>query len=163
MNSGIRIFKHSFLRTLSLVHSFIWLFLLFSEACRADNMDAEGCKDHPLISRMINFYIEDCGNDEDILEAVIGKDKKDDLIRIIKGKVTWINYYPKEGGKGISMAKIHHYYETELTLKGCQIVYQEKDLITAVLTKDGKETWFSLLFSQDGMYEISIAETMIKP
>lgn len=159
----MEILKHSFLKTLPLVHIFIWLFFLFSEACRADNMDTEGCKDHPLISRMKNFYIEDCSDEEDILEAVIGKDKKGDRIRIIKGKVTWINYYPKEGGKVISMAKIHNYYETELTLKDCQIVYQEKDLITAVLTKEGKEIWFSLLFSEDGMYEISIAVTKIKP
>ena len=125
-------------------------------------MDEEGCKDHPLISRMKNFYIEDCSSEEEILEAVIGKDKKGDLIKIIKGKVTWINYYPKKEATGISMAKIHNYYETELTLKGYKMIYQEKDLITAVLTKEGKETWFSFLFSEDGMYEISIAEPMRK-
>jgi hypothetical protein len=50
------------------------------------------------------------------------------------------------------MAKIHYHYETELTLKGCKMIYQEKDLITAVLTKEGKEIWFSLLFSDDGIY-----------
>lgn len=158
----MRVFKYSFSKTISFLHIFIWLFLLFPEACQADNMDAEGCKDHPLISRMKNFYIEDCSNEEDILEAVIGKDKKGDRIRIINGKVAWINYYPKDEAQGISMAKTHHYYETELTLKGCQIVYQEKDLITAVLTKEGKETWFFLLFSEDGMYEISIAEPRAK-
>lgn len=154
--------KYSTSKIIWLIHVFLWLVFLFPEAVGADSMDAEGCKDHPLISRMKNFYIEDCSSDEEFLEAVIGKDKKSDLIKIIKGKVTWINYYPKKEAIGISMAKIHNYYETELTLKGCKLVYQEKDLITAVLTKEGKEIWFSLLFSEDGMYEISIAEPRVK-
>ncbi len=158
MGSEKRTFKNYVLRTLSLIHILIWLVFIFSKALRADNMDEEGCKDHPLISRMKNFFIEDCSIEDDILEAVIGKDKKGDLIRIIKGKVTWINYCLKDETQGISMAKIHHYYETELALRGCKIIYQEKDLITAVLTKEGKEIWFSFLFSNDGMYEISIAE-----
>jgi hypothetical protein len=154
--------KSPILKTLWLIHIFLWLVFLFPEAGRADSIDIEGCWDHPLISRMKNFYIEDCSNDEELLEAVIGKDKKGDLIKIIKGKVTWINYYPQKEALGISMAKIHNYYETEMTLKGYKIIYQEKDLITAVLIKEGKETWFSLLFSEDGMYEISIGEPKIK-
>jgi hypothetical protein len=145
-----------------LIHVFLWLIFLLPEAVGADNMDEEGCKDHPLISRMKNFYIEDCSSEENILEAVIGKDKQGDLIKIIKGKVTWINYFPKKEAQGMSMAKIHNYYETEMTLKGYKIIYQEKDLITAVLTKEGKEIWFSLLFSEDEMYEISIAEPRVK-
>ncbi|MFA5906483.1 MAG: hypothetical protein WC836_21320, partial [Desulfobacula sp.] len=129
----------------------------------ADSMDMGGCWDHPLISRMKHFYIEDCSTDEELLEVVIGKDKQGDLIKIIKGRITWINYYPKkEALPGISMAKIHNYYETEMALKGFKIIYQEKDLITAVLTREGIEFWFFLLFSEDGMYEISIAEPKVK-
>ncbi len=154
--------KSSGLKKIGLIHVFILFFFLFPETGSADNMDIEGCRDHPLISRMKNFYIDDCSDDEDILEIVIGKDKKGDLIKTIKGKITWINYYPKKEALNISMAKIHNYYETELTLKGCKIIYQEKDLITAVLTKEGKEIWFSLVFSDDGMYEISIAEPKVK-
>lgn len=122
-------------------------------------MDLQGCLDHPLVSRMKNYYIDDCSDDEDTLEAVIGKDKKGDVIKLIKGKVTWINYYPKTWGQAVSLAKIHNFYETELTLRGAKILYKEKDLITATMTKEGKEIWFSFLFSQDGMFEVSIAET----
>ncbi len=154
--------KYAISKTIWLIHVFLWVAVLFPEAVRADGMDMEGCYDHPLITRMKNFYIEDCSMDEDTLEAVIGKDKKGDLIKIIKGRVTWINYYPKKEALGVSMAKIHNYYETEMTLKGCKIIYKEKDLITAVMTKEGKEFWFSLLFSEDGMYEISIAEPRTK-
>jgi hypothetical protein len=67
---------------------------LFQGAAEADTIDAEGCKlsfNFPYE----NFYIEDCSSDEDIVRPD-RKRQKGDLIKIIKGKVTRINYYPKK-------------------------------------------------------------------
>ncbi len=127
--------------------------------CPADSLPPENCRDHPLISGMPNFFIEDCRREYDIVDIVIGKDKNgDDQVRTIEGLLTQISYYLKVEAPQIRVQDIMNHYRAQFQAMGCDLLYEEKDLITAVLSKQGKQIYFSLIISDGEIYELSIVE-----
>ncbi len=59
----------------------------------AQEEDAEGCKDHPMFTRMKNFYITNCESNFDAVEFYVN----DSDYKTIEGQKTKIDYYLKEG------------------------------------------------------------------
>ena len=58
--------------------------------------DAKGCKDHPLLTRMPNFYIQDCETkDFDKMDFV--NSQGEDIT--VEGKYYYISHYINEGAQ----------------------------------------------------------------
>ena len=55
--------------------------------------DAEGCKDHPMLSRMPSFYIGDCERTHDEVEFTVGEEET----HKVEGLKTRNSYALKEG------------------------------------------------------------------
>ncbi len=122
--------------------------LLFSFAglVRAQQADAENCKDHPLFSRMKNFYIEECKSAYDAVEFYI----KDSDNKTVEGQMTRIEYYLNENAPRPSQLQIRRNYGNAAKAIGGTILFDEDNYLTGRLTKNGKEIWFKLDIYNDG-------------
>ncbi|MDM7994624.1 MAG: OmpA family protein [Acidobacteriota bacterium] len=100
--------------------------------------DAEGCTDHPLLSRMPNFYIEECETQEfGEEEMYFGEDQS----RMVEGKRTAISYAIKEDAPRVSELQVRRNYINALTKVGGKLMYEDKYSAFLKLEKSGKETW----------------------
>jgi outer membrane protein OmpA-like peptidoglycan-associated protein len=127
-----------FLLALTITFSFI----TFSQ------QDVEGCKDHPLFTRLENFYITNCTENYNELSLRISSDK----VETKEGNLTYIDYYYNydTGGKGKSPLQIIKNYENAVVKNGGKMIYknanaQDADLEATyhLATKD-KEYWVKL-------------------
>lgn len=103
--------------------------------------DKEGCKDHPMFTRMNNFYIANC--EEKKFDAFDFKDEKGKKITV-EGKYYWIEYQIKKE-KGVtppSGLEVIRNYENAIKRIGGKKVYQEGNYeIWLKLDKGGKTYW----------------------
>ena len=110
---------------------------------RAQETDAEGCKDHPLFTRMKNYYITSCEKNFDAVEFTVADGKTE----TVEGDRTMINYGLQEGVEPPSALQIiRNYGNAVKTLGGTQL-YQEAGVTgsaTFKLVKNNRETWVSL-------------------
>jgi hypothetical protein len=67
--------------------SILFFALTLSNFSIAQN-DAEGCKDHPLLTRLENFYIDQCINNYSELQLITNNSKKE-----VKEGNLFSNYY----------------------------------------------------------------------
>jgi outer membrane protein OmpA-like peptidoglycan-associated protein len=101
--------------------------------------DAENCKDHPMFTRMANFYIEHCK--EEKFDAVDFRDEKGKKIKV-EGKLYKIDYHIKEGFTPPSALQVLRNYENAIKKIGGTKVYQEESYeIWLKLDKKGKTFW----------------------
>jgi len=80
-----------------LIFSGLALFFCLSFVTAQDATDAEGCKDHPLLSRMQNYLISDCKHNYDQIDFV--NKAKEDVKE--EGNLTFI-WYVFNSGSGAS-------------------------------------------------------------
>jgi len=145
--------------------------------------DAEGCKDHPLFTRMPNVYIYGCESREfDLRKFPVGPPKADQSTNgvDVEGPVFWITYALKEGATKPSGLQIMRNFENAVkkaggTIEGqypgwCKAYYDNEGMprmgnactsyaLTMKFVKDGKETWVFLQASNDdGSYLLTISE-----
>jgi len=115
--------------------------------------DVAGAKDHPLLSRMADFYIDEYEEFE--FESAEFYDD-DDREYVIEGRKWVIGYQLKEGAEPPGQAKIRQNYLNAITKIG-GVVVRKKD--TAKLVKDGKEVWVNVWVTggADG-YRLTIVE-----
>ena len=119
--------------------------------------DAEGSKDHPLITRMPGYYI-----DSYKLEEFAGFDPT-----VIGGKeVHWegkkfsIAYARKEGAPVVSMLQIVRNYQNALKSTGAKILGGDERRMAAELRKGGAMTGIYLeCFNEGRSYEVTIVES----
>ena len=81
-------------------------FLALAGAAFAQEADAENCKDHPLFSRMKNFYIADCKMNFDAVEFYVTESQT----KTVEGQVTRIDYTLREGAPTPSALQIRRNY-----------------------------------------------------
>jgi outer membrane protein OmpA-like peptidoglycan-associated protein len=108
----------------------------------AQETDAEGCKDHPLFTRMKNYYITHCGKNFDAVEFTIADGKTE----TVEGDKTVIDYALKEGAQAPSGLQIIRNYETAVkSLRGVTL-YQDANAGAATfkLVKNNREIWVSI-------------------
>jgi OOP family OmpA-OmpF porin len=121
----------------------------------AQEQDVEGCKDHPLVSRMKNFTISDCKSSFDAAEFYVAEGET----KSVEGQKTVIEYVLKEGSPQVSYLQIRRNYGNAIKSLGGTILYDESRYISGKVVKNGREAWLSVEGFNDGTdYVITILE-----
>jgi len=110
--------------------------------------DAENCKDHPMLSRMKNFYISECESDFDEVEFYLPEGQT----KTIEGQKTYISYALQEGSPKPSPLQIRRNYGNAVKSLGGEVLYDEDNYLTAKLVKSGEEYWILISVHNDGVY-----------
>ncbi len=127
---------------------FTFVFLLAITFITKAQTDAEGCKDHPLFTKISNFYISDCSENYNELEFRMNSEKTEPK----EGNVTTITYYfnSSTGQKELSPFQIIKNYENAVNNNGGETIYKNHDFQKAsieatfhLVSKD-KEYWVKL-------------------
>jgi OmpA-OmpF porin, OOP family len=116
-------------------------------AAFAQETDAENCKDHPLFSRMKNFFIADCKVSFDAVEFYLSESQT----KTIEGQVTRIDYTLREGAPTPSALQVRRNYGNAVKSLGGSVLYDENINLTAKVVKNGKEIWVRLDVYNDGL------------
>ena len=129
--------------------------LLFSGLCPAQEPDAEGCKDHPMLSRLKNFYISSCESNFDAVEFTVADDK----VETVEGQKTTVNYSLQEGATTPSVLQIKRNYENAVKSLGGSVLYDYEGYASMKVVKGGKEYWVSVqVYNNGGDYTLIIVE-----
>jgi OmpA-OmpF porin, OOP family len=125
----------------------LMLALSLSNFVNAQN-DADGCKDHPLLTRLENFYISNCEENYNELQLQMSSSnaetKEGNLFRI------YYRFNFDSGAKLKSALQVIRNYEVAITKNGGKMIYknsngQEGSLeATYCLSAKGKEYWIKL-------------------
>ncbi len=112
--------------------------------------DCEGCKDHPLLSRMPNYYITDYKSSWDGFEMAL----TDDDSKVVEGQRTNIGYSfnSESGAANNSRLQVKRNYQNAVKKIGGKVVYEGEASTTMLLNKNGKEIWISVDLANDGDY-----------
>ncbi len=137
----------------------ISLFFLFTSFSTAQQQDAKNCKDHPLISRMPDFFILECKNMDFDSYRFNGSDKKP---VVIEGHKYYYQFNLKTGSSEPGELKIRRNIQDALKKIGGKVVFDDNfnKTSTIVVQKDGKETWIEVR-SYNNMYRLNIIEREI--
>jgi outer membrane protein OmpA-like peptidoglycan-associated protein len=145
-----------------LINSSLLLFMCFSFVNAQNAADVEGCKDHPLLSRMQNYLIGDCKNNYDQIDFVnaAGEDVKEE------GNLTYIWYVfnTESGANEPSFFQILKNYSTAILKIGGKKNYQDDGSAFFELKKNGKEYKIAVrcVNSSDIMLHILEMEPMVQ-
>ena len=119
--------------------------------------DVPGSKDHPLVTRMPDYYISQYNVSEfaGFDPTVIGGNEVH-----WEGKVYSYDYSRKEGGRLISMLQIVRNYETAIKRAGGKILGGDERRVAAEIRKAGALTGVYVEVFNDGMnYSLTIVES----
>ena len=121
----------------------------------AQEEDAEGCKDHPMFTRMKNFYITNCESNFDEAEFTIS----DYDTKTIEGQKTMIDYYLIEGSPIPSYLQIRRNFGNALKSIGGTVIFDSNRYLCGNLIKNNREVWMSVEGYNDGWsYRLTILE-----
>jgi OOP family OmpA-OmpF porin len=119
--------------------------------------DVPGSKDHPLVTRMPDYYINQYNVSEfaGFDPTVIGGNEVH-----WEGKVYSYDYSRKEGGRQISMLQVIRNYETAIKKAGGKILGGDERRVAAEIRKEGNLTGVYVEVFNDGMnYSLTIVES----
>lgn len=124
------------------------MMIFFSNVLLAQEMDAEGCKDHPFFNRLENYYIDGCKENFNEYEFMMGNDKT----QILEGTLLDILYtYDGPFGPNLpSKLQVIRNYENAVAKMGGKKVYSRTiddggwTGATFHLQKDGTEYWLGI-------------------
>jgi OOP family OmpA-OmpF porin len=101
--------------------------------------DVEGSKDHPLFTRLPDYYIDTYEVSEfDTYDKFVASDGS---YKTVEGRKFRINYYFKEGTKYLSEAQIKGNYREAFKKIGGVVHYEDRYNLHMSLDKGGKVTW----------------------
>jgi len=129
---------------------FIGIVLLIPAAAFAEP-DADGCKDHPLFTRMKNYYIVQCEKKYD--QALIMIDEDPDSSKNLKpeGDKTFIKYqYEESAGKAPSYLQIRRNYQNAAKALKAKILVDRERYTCMQIDKSGGRIYISLELFNDG-------------
>jgi len=130
--------------------------LAFAGATFAQEKDAENCKDHPLLSRMKNYYITECETRFDEAEFIVTADGE---TKTLEGQRTKIRYDIQPDVQRASPVQVRKNYTNAVKAIGGQVIYDQEYQATYKVAKGGKETWIRLDVWNDGNnYDLIILE-----
>ena len=133
------------------------LFVLVGVNVSAADPDIKGSKDHPLLTRMPNFYISAYKDTEFDSHKFNVQDKKPVSM---EGHKYYIDYRLNKGAAEPGELKIRRNIQDALKKIGGKVVFDNNQTSTIVLQKEGKETWVEVK-SYNHMYLLSIVEKEI--
>lgn len=117
------------------------IFAMFLVLCLppAFAQDVEGSKDHPLFTRLPNYYIDTYEENEfDAYDRFVDSSGS---YKTVEGRKFYINYYFKEGTKYLSEAQIKGNYKEAFKKIGGVVQYEDSYNLYMSLDKGGKVTW----------------------
>lgn len=132
------------------------LFVLAGFNLYAADKDRQGSKDHPLLTRMPDYHIEDYSEkDFDRQDFIVGKGKK----VAIEGHKYYLQYKLNQGAKSQGDLKVVRNIQNALTKIGGKVLFEgERPWNSTIkLEKDGKETWVTV-WSYPTLYRLTIVE-----
>jgi len=141
------------------VKSFLGIFLVILSAAivLAEEQDVEGSKNHPLLSRMKNYYISEY--EEFAYDSHEFYDAEDNEY-VIEGRKWVISYTLKEGFNPPGQLKVRKNFINAIKKIGGTILF-ERGLYMKI-AKEGRETWIEVWASDDGSdYTLTIVERTI--
>jgi len=136
----------------------IWLvgvFLLSFSGIVFAQEEGKGCKDHPMFTRMANFYILYC-EEKKFAEADF-RDEKGKEIKV-EGRYYKIDYHIKEGVTPPSGLQVLRNFENAIKKIGGTKVYQKSDDIWLKLNKGGKTFYVYVRSPFGDQYYLTIVE-----
>jgi outer membrane protein OmpA-like peptidoglycan-associated protein len=101
--------------------------------------DIEGSKDHPLFTRLPNYYIDTYEEIE--FDAYDGFVDSTGNYKTVEGRKFYINYYYIEGTNYLSEAQIKGNYKEAFKKIGGIVLYEDSYNLYMSLEKGGKVTW----------------------
>jgi outer membrane protein OmpA-like peptidoglycan-associated protein len=136
----------------------IFLTLMFFSIISVFAQDAEGCKDHPLFSRMPNYTIRECANNFGVTDLVM----TDGNSKTIEGYKTTVTYdFNTEGEKqAYSFFQVVKNYENALAKYGVKRIYLASQYATLFCKSGGKSIWIGVEAASDvaESYTLTIME-----
>ena len=131
------------------------ILLLFTGTALGAAKDVPGSKDHPLLSRMTNFYITSY-EVSDFDSHEFADSKGDDVT--VEGRKYVIQYEIKEGAKVPSDLQITRNYVNAIKQLGGTAYEYGKNRVSLQVTKDGREVWAEVWTSGGELYTLTIVE-----
>jgi OOP family OmpA-OmpF porin len=118
--------------------------------------DAEGCRDHPLLTRMPNFYIQDCEmRDFDQMDFV----NKQGEETTVEGKKYYISHYVNSDAQPPSEIQILRNFTNAIQKIGGTKTYEDRSDVYLRLEKGDIITWIHVHTWNDGAgYDLNIVE-----
>ena len=122
----------------------------------AQQNDDKNCKDHPLFTRMPDYWIHSCAEKQfDSHEFEISQGKK----QPVEGHLWDIRYYPQNYLKSKpSELQIIRNFENAIKKLSGKIIYSTKNKATFQLTRSGKEFWVEIGAEFTGKHRLFIVE-----
>jgi len=130
--------------------------LIAAAPCAAQGKDAAKCKDHPLLTRLTDYWIQSCTLKQfDAYGFMVGKGKPVQ----VEGQYTNIRYQPPAGlTTKPSTLQVLRNVENAVKQIGGTVLATDSSKETMKLTKDGKELWVEVWADHTGQYILTIVE-----
>jgi len=130
--------------------------LTIAVPCVAQQKDAANCKDHPLLTRLPNYWIQSCTLKQfDGYAFSIGKGKP----TRVEGQFTNIRYQPPAGlTTKPSTLQVLRNVENAVKQIGGAVVATDQSKETIKLAREGKELWVEVWADHTGQYILTIVE-----
>jgi len=121
--------------------------------------DEKGCKDHPMFTRMPNFYIQEC-KEKDFDQADFMDEEGNDIK--VEGKIHRAGYGIKKGVTAPTDLQILRNYQNAIEKIGGEVTYENLGSnygeTYLKLSKAGKIYWV-FVYSHDGeKYDLTVVE-----
>jgi OOP family OmpA-OmpF porin len=137
---------------------FVGLTCLAALPLAAQDVDADGSKDHAMFSRMPGYYIQEFdAQDFSTFELQL------DPPRTVEGKYTKISYWMKEGGRKSGPVQIARNYTDLLLKRGGRKLLDDVDAsggtTVAQMPLNGRKLWLQVTVSNSGeVYDLIVIE-----
>lgn len=147
---------HPAMKTLSTVLTCLLAAALLSSPSRAAETDAAGCKDHPVLNRIPDYWIQSCVNKQfDAYKFLVAGGKTSS----VEGQFWNIRYLPPSSLKTKpGTLQLLRNVENAVKQIGGKLVASDSSKETLVLTKDGKELWIEAWADYTGKYILTIIQ-----
>jgi len=133
----------------------VYLSVLTCDVAQAVQQDAQGCKDHPLFTRLSGFHITECQEkDFDRYTFFAEQGKEVD----VEGRYTKIWYEINEGVKATSQLAIIRNYQQAIKRIGGTVAFENDRYTSLKIAKSGKEIWAQIDTAWSGGYQLFIVE-----
>jgi OOP family OmpA-OmpF porin len=133
----------------------MWLALIACNVAKSAQQDAQGCKDHPLFTRLSGFHITECQErDFDKYTFHVGQDKLVD----VEGRYTKIWYAANEGIKAPSPLAIIRNYQQAIKKIGGAVLFADERYTSLKMAKSGNETWAEIDTAWNDGFQLFIVE-----
>jgi outer membrane protein OmpA-like peptidoglycan-associated protein len=127
--------------------------VLIVQVAAGERPDQEGCSDHPLLTRMSDFYIVSCKK-----EVFAGyKFITDEGYVTVEGHHFFLEYWIQDGVEPPGFDQIRRNFINALRQIGGELLYEEYYSATVKVVSEGREVWIEVA-PRAGAYNLTIIE-----